>query len=150
MIFLQQMANLVKAKASLLLGCNTSKIPGGDRRRASSVGQEPLVGVEDPSDPVGVTNHNVEKINGESMREFSQKVVRRIGKVKTRGILQQALYFIPRAKAGPRTGVAAQSLGCDAVEEVGTCLGSPCGAGHVEGTWLPPLPTSYCSAAGSR
>ena len=48
------------------------------------------------------------------------------------------------------TGVAAQSLGCDAVEEVRTCLGSPCGAGHVEGTWLPPLPTSYCSAAGSR
>ena len=73
-IFLQQMANLVKAKASLLLGCNTSKIPGGDRWRASSVGQEPLVGVEDPSDPVGVTNHNVEKINGESMREFSQKL----------------------------------------------------------------------------
>ena len=174
MIFLQQMANLVKAKASLLLGCNTSKIPGGDRRRASSVGQEPLVGVEDPSDPVGVTNHNVEKINGESMREFSQKVVRRIGKVKTRGILQQALYFIPRAMAGPRTGVAGQSLGCGAVEGGGTCLGSPCGAVQglglpfgavqakrtslgspcdsvqVEGTWLPPLPTSYCSAAGSR
>ena len=80
----------------------------------------------------------------------SQKVVRRMGRVKTRGILQQAIYYIPRAKAGPRTGVAAQSLGCDAVEEVGTCLGSPCGAGHVEGTWLPPLPTSYCSAAGSR
>ena len=74
-IFLQQMANLVKAKASLLLGCNTSKIPGGDRRRASSVGQEPLVGVEDPSDPVGVTNHGVEKINGESMKRI---VVRKL------------------------------------------------------------------------
>ena len=74
-IFLQQMANLMKAKASLLLGCNTSKIPGGDRRRASSVGQEPLVGVEDPSDPVGVTNHGVEKINGESMKRI---VVRKL------------------------------------------------------------------------
>ena len=118
------------------------------------------------------------------MREFSQKVVRRIGKVKTRGILQQALYFIPRAKAGPRTGVAGQSLGCGAVEGGGTCLGlpcgavqglclpcgavqglglpcgavqakrtslgSPCGAVQVEGTWLPPLPTSYHSAAGCQ
>ena len=73
-IFLQQMANLVKVKASLLLRCHTSKIPGGDQRRASSVEQEPLVGVEDPSDPVGVTNHNVEKINGESMRELVRKL----------------------------------------------------------------------------
>ena len=62
------------------------------------------------------------------------------------------------------TGVAAQSLGCGAVEGGGTSLGSPCGAvqakitflgspcgaGHVEGTWLPPLPTSYCSAAGCQ
>ena len=62
-IFLQQMANLVKVKASLLLRChNTCKIPGGDRRRASSVEQEPLVGVEDPSDPVGVTNHGIESM----------------------------------------------------------------------------------------
>ena len=74
-IFLQQMANLVKVKASLLLRCHTSKIPGGDQRRASSVEQEPLVGVEDPSDPVGVTNHGVEKINGESMKRI---VVRKL------------------------------------------------------------------------
>ena len=75
-IFLQQMANLVKVKASLLLRChNTCKIPGGDRQRASSVEQEPLVGVEDPSDPVGVTNHGVEKINGESMKRI---VVRKL------------------------------------------------------------------------
>ena len=75
MIFLQQIAHLVKVKASLLLRCHTSKIPGGDQRRASSVEQEPLVGVEDPSDPVGVTNHNVEKINGESMKRI---VVRKL------------------------------------------------------------------------
>ena len=74
MIFLQQMAHLVEVKASLLLRCHTSKIPGGDQRRASSVEQEPLVGVEDPSDPVGVTNHNVQKINGESMRELVRKL----------------------------------------------------------------------------
>ena len=62
-IFLQQMANLVKVKASFLLKChNTYKIPGGDRQRASSVEQEPQVGVEDPSDPVGVTNHGIESI----------------------------------------------------------------------------------------
>ena len=74
-IFLQQMANLVKLKASLLLKCHTSKIPGGDRQRASSVEQEPLVGVEDPSDPIGVTNHGVEKINTEKMK---RNVVRKL------------------------------------------------------------------------
>ena len=87
-----------------------------------------------------------------------------MGRIKTRGKLQQAIYYIPRAKAGPKTGVAAQSLGCGAVEGGGACLGlpcgavqakrtslrSPCGAVEVEGTWLPPLPTSYCSAAGSQ
>ena len=75
MIFLQQMAHLVKVKASLLLRCHTSKVPGGDRQRASSVEQEPLVGVEDPSDPVGVTNHGIEKINGEKMTRI---VVRKL------------------------------------------------------------------------
>ena len=75
-IFLQQMANLVKVKASLLLRChNTCKIPGGDRQRASSVEQEPLVGVEDPSDPVGVTNYDIEKVNLERMKRI---VVRKL------------------------------------------------------------------------
>ena len=101
-----------------------------------------------------------------------------MGRIKTRGKLQQAIYYIPRAKAGPKTGVAAQSLGCDAVEEGGTSLGSPCGAVQakitflrspcgavearrtslwslcgavlLEGTWFPPLPTNYCSAAGRQ
>ena len=75
-IFLQQVANLVKVKASLLLRChNTCKIPGGDRQRASSVEQEPLVGVEDPSDPVGVMIHSIEKINGDMMKRI---VVRKL------------------------------------------------------------------------
>ena len=75
-IFLQEMANLVKVKASLLLRChNTCKIPGGDRQSASSVEQEPLVGVEDPSDPVRVTNHGIEKVNGERMKRI---VVRKL------------------------------------------------------------------------
>ena len=87
-----------------------------------------------------------------------------MGRIKTRGKLQQAIYYIPRAKAGPKTGVAAQSLGCGAVEGGGACLGlpcgavqakitslrSPCGAVQVEGTWPLPPPTSYCSAVGSQ
>ena len=87
-----------------------------------------------------------------------------MGRVNTRGILQKAIHYTPIAKAGPRTGVAAQSLGCGAVEGGGACLGlpcsameakrtslgSPCGAAQVEGTWVSPLPTSYCSAAGCQ
>ena len=101
-----------------------------------------------------------------------------MGRIKTREILQWAINHIPRAKAGPRTGVAGQSLECGAVEEGGTSLGSPCGAGQaritflrspcgavearrtslsslcgavlLEGTWFPPLPTNYCSAAGRQ
>ena len=72
-IFLQQMANLVNVMISLF--SHTCKIPGGDRRRASLVEQEPLVGAEDPSDPVGVTNQGIEKVNGEKMTRI---VVRKL------------------------------------------------------------------------
>ena len=104
MIFLQQMANLVKVKASLLLRCHTSKIPGGDQRRASSVEQEPLVGVEDPSDPVGVTNYGIEKVNLEKMKRIIvRKLFREWGESRPEKYCNGLLKYISYTESKGRT-----------------------------------------------